>query len=100
MRIWKQVDDWSIATLENSERIDDWSIEAGYCIMEQKAMMDVFHGRCAILEPMMRECGAWVREAKHQQHSNFDRRTCGNTKTVKLDVETNDNIVNKKMWTS
>ena len=48
MRIWKQVDGWSIASLENSERIDDWSVEAGYCVMEQKAMMD----------------GAWVREAK------------------------------------
>ena len=46
MRIWKQVDGWSIAGLENSERIDDWSIEAGYCLMEQKAMMDVFDGRC------------------------------------------------------
>ena len=44
MRIWKQV--------------DGWSIEAGYCVMEQKGMMDVFDGRCAILEPMMRECGA------------------------------------------
>ena len=32
--------------------------------------------------------------------SDSDRRTCGNTKTVKLDFETNDNIVNKKMWTS
>ena len=31
------------------ERIDDWSIEAGYCVMEQKAMMNVFDGRCAIL---------------------------------------------------
>ena len=29
------------------ERIDGWSIEAGYCAMEQKAMMDVFDG-CAI----------------------------------------------------
>ena len=37
-------------------------------MMELKAMMDVFDGRCAILEPMMRECGAWVREAKHRQH--------------------------------
>ena len=62
--------------------------------------MDVLDGRCAILEPMMRECGARVREAKHWQHPECDRRTCGNTKTVKLDVETNDNIVNKKMWTS
>ena len=68
MRIWKQVDGWSIASLESSERIDDWSIEAKCCVMEQKAMMDVFDGRCAILEPMMRECGAWVREAKHWQH--------------------------------
>ena len=76
------------------------SIEAGYCKMEQKAMMDVFDGRRAILEPMMRECGAWVREAKHRQHPDCDRRTCGNTKTVKLDVETNDNIVDEKMWTS
>ena len=74
--------------------------EAGYCVMEQKAMMDVFDGRCAILEPMMRECGAWVREAKPWQHPDCDRRTCGNTKTVKLDVETNDNIVDEKMWTS
>ena len=32
--------------------------------------------------------------------SDCDRRTCGNMQTVKLDVETNDNIVNKKMWTS
>ena len=32
--------------------------------------------------------------------SDCDRRTCGNTKTVKLDVATNDNIVNEKMWTS
>ena len=32
--------------------------------------------------------------------SDCDRRTCGNTKTVKLDVETNDNIANDKMWTS
>ena len=53
------------------------------------AMMDVFDGRCAILEPLMRECGAWVRESKHQQHPDCDRRTCGNTKTVMLDVETN-----------
>ena len=45
---WKQVDGWSIANLENSERIDDWSNESGYCVMEQKAMMDVFDGRCAI----------------------------------------------------
>ena len=80
------------ANLENSERIDDWSIEVGYCVMEQNAMMDVFDGRCAILEPMMREC--------HWQHPDCDRRTCGNTKTVKLDVETNDNIVDEKMWTS
>ena len=91
---------WSIASLENSERIDDWSIESGNCVMEQKAMMDVFDGRYAILEPMMRECGAWVREAKNRQHPDCDRRTCGDTKTVKLDVETNDNIVNEKMWTS
>ena len=63
-------------------------------------MMDVFDGRCAILEPMMHECGAWVREAKHRQHPDCDCRTCGNTKTVKLDVETNDNIVDEKMWTS
>ena len=32
--------------------------------------------------------------------SDCDRRTCGDTKTVKLDVETNDNIGNEKMWTS
>ena len=32
--------------------------------------------------------------------SDCDRRTCGNTQIVKLDIETNDNIVNKKMWTS
>ena len=32
--------------------------------------------------------------------SDCDRRTCGNTKTVMLDVATNDNIVNKKMWTN
>ena len=69
-------------------------------VTEHKAMMDVFDGRCANLEPMMRVCGAWVREAKHQQHPDCDRRTCGNTKTVKLDVETNDNIVDEKMWTS
>ena len=61
-------------------------------------MMDVFDGRCAILEPMMRECGAFVRETKHWQHPDCDCRTCGNTKTVKLDVETND-IVDEKMWT-
>ena len=73
--------------------------EAGYCVMEQKAMMDVFDGRFAIWEPMMQECGSWVREAKHRQHPDCDRRTFGNTKTVKLDVETNDNIVDKKMWT-
>ena len=28
--------------------------------------LQVWDGRCAILEPMMRECGAWVREAKHR----------------------------------
>ena len=33
--------DWSIASLENSERIDDWSNEAGCSVMEQKAMMAV-----------------------------------------------------------
>ena len=88
------------ASLENMKRIDDWSIEAGYCIVEQKAMMNVFDGECAILEPMMRERGAWVREAKHWQHLDCDCRIYGNTQTVKLDVETNDNIVNKKMWTS
>ena len=43
-------------------------------------MVDVFDGRCAILEPMMRECGAWVQEAKHRQHPDCDCRTCGNTK--------------------
>ena len=30
--------------------------------------LQVWDGRCAILEPMMRECGAWVRDAKHLQH--------------------------------
>ena len=60
-------------------------------------MMDVFDGRCAILEPMMREGGAWVQEAKHWQHPDCDCRTRGNTKTVMLDVKTNDNIVDKKM---
>ena len=40
------------------------------------------------------------REMKHWQHPDCDCRTCGNTKTVKLDVETNDNIVDEKMWTS
>ena len=75
----------------------NWLSEAGNRIMQQKAMMDVFDGRCAILEPMMRECGGWVRNARHQQHPDCDRSTCGNTKTVKLDVETNDNIIDKKM---
>ena len=97
MRIWKQVDGWSTASLENSERIDDWSIESR--ILHDGAEGndgDVFDGRCAILEPMMRECGAWVRKAKHRQNPDCDRRTCGNTKTVKLDVETNDNIVDQE----
>ena len=64
------------------------------------SLMDVFDGRCAILEPLMRECGAWAREAKHWQHFDCDCPTCGNTETVMLDVETNDHIVDKKMWTS
>ena len=29
-----------------------------------------------------------------------DCRTCGSTKTVMLEVETNDNIDNEKMWKS
>ena len=84
----------------NLERIDVWSIEAGHCMMEQKSIMDVFDGRSAILEPTMRECGTWARETKHRQHPDCDCRTCGNTKIVKLDVETNDNVVDEKMWTS
>ena len=76
------------------------SIEVGYCVMEQTEMMDVFDERCAILEPMMRECGAWVREAKHRQHLIAIAELVETRKPVKLDVETNDNIVNKKMWTS
>ena len=94
----KQVDGWSIASLENSEQIDDWSIEAGYCVMEQNSMMDVFYGRCSILEPMMRECGAWVREAKHRQHLIAIAEL---VETRKLSSwMSNDNIVNEKMWTS
>ena len=48
----------------------------------------------------MRECGASVREAKHRQHLIAIAELVENTKTVKLDAETNDNIVDEKMWTS
>ena len=37
-------------------------LEPDTAIVAQKAMMNVFDGHCAIVEPTMRECGAWVRE--------------------------------------
>ena len=55
--IWKQVDSWSIESLETMERIGDWS-------------------------------------------SGADDVRVENTKTVTLDVQTNDNIDGEKMWTS
>ena len=48
----------------NLERIDDWSTEAGYCIMEQKAMMD----HLSLTRPQPTEHGRSHQQSSPLQH--------------------------------